>query len=884
MVLKNRCKAATLTLAALLLVLPTVELPHPALGTEMPPGAATNSAGEGLGAGADGSGQSEASQPAPDGYDDGYGYGDAQAQLGEPVAATDAPTPGEPAEPAEPGVGTDADGTGQTEAGEPGDVSANSPLGVTPAAVGVIDTSNQEAVAAAYLDVLAAALAVPITWTGAVSGCKPGTINAAAQAATFDAVNFYRRMAGLQPITENTTASAIAQRTALMMVAKGALSHNPTPDWPCYTNNGAFMAARSNLAWGSGASNGAGAAAVVLYIHDSGTNAATVGHRRWLLSAGQGTMGSGSTAGSSGSSNVLVWGNTTGTANSLTWNTAESPAFSATYNTAWSSPNFVTWPSAGYFPYQLAADQVSGKLPWSVTLGRASASFASASVAVKKNGATVGTTVLSRDTLGYGDRGALIFQLADAVMTQPAPGTADIYDVSVTGITGSPTSLSYQVKVFAIPQVAISGVNLTGDFRVDGLMTPQVVGLSPSNATLTYQWLRDWTAISGATGSTYKPTAADIGHYVAVRVTASRPGYTATSFTSSGWQVYEGSFSTVNLGSCTTPTVGVTCTPGDSTTVSGATRTYQWRLGSSAVGGSRGTAASFTPAAADVGQVLSYSVTFAKTGYQSRTVSQTLGTIIASSQPPSLPTAVFTQVVLAPDMTGDGRGEVVGLHNDGRVLLYPFSASGTLGSAIVAGTGFGNYRLFAPGDWSGDGIPDLAGINTNGELLLFNGLKGGKLRGSRQIGHGWTNYRVIPAGDLNGDKYPDLLAIDKKGVLWIYPWRGSAFGQRKQVGHGWLGWELHAAGDLNNDGKMDILGIKPTGELFRYFGKGNGGFMPAVQIGHGWGTYELSAGADLSGDKLADIVGLNLNTRALYYYKGRGGGSFTTPKQIASGW
>ena len=49
--------------------------------------------------------------------------------------------------------------------------------------------------------------------------------------------------------------------------------------------------------------------------------------------------------------------------------------------------------------------------------------------------------------------------------------------------------------------------------------------LSPGGTTVAYQWVRDGVPIAGATGTTYRLTAADVGHRVSAEVTATRPQY-----------------------------------------------------------------------------------------------------------------------------------------------------------------------------------------------------------------------------------------------------------------------------------------------------------------------------------------------------------------------
>ena len=53
-----------------------------------------------------------------------------------------------------------------------------------------------------------------------------------------------------------------------------------------------------------------------------------------------------------------------------------------------------------------------------------------------------------------------------------------------------------------------------------------------SAGTLSYQWKRGGTAISGATSATYKTVSADAGKAITVTVTGTKAGYTTLSKTS----------------------------------------------------------------------------------------------------------------------------------------------------------------------------------------------------------------------------------------------------------------------------------------------------------------------------------------------------------------
>jgi hypothetical protein len=87
---------------------------------------------------------------------------------------------------------------------------------------------------------------------------------------------------------------------------------------------------------------------------------------------------------------------------------------------------------------------------------------------------------------------------------------------------------------------------VSGDPSVGNELTVGVDPLTPNAQTLTYEWVRDGDTIDAATGPSYTLTDADAGTYVAVMVTASRPGYyDVTSWTEASEGVIGGGTFTV---------------------------------------------------------------------------------------------------------------------------------------------------------------------------------------------------------------------------------------------------------------------------------------------------------------------------------------------------
>ena len=74
-------------------------------------------------------------------------------------------------------------------------------------------------------------------------------------------------------------------------------------------------------------------------------------------------------------------------------------------------------------------------------------------------------------------------------------------------------------------------VKFTGAAKPGGTLTASA-GKWPAATTLSYQWLRNGTAISGATSSTYSVKAGDAGASISLTVTGTLTGYNTLAVTS----------------------------------------------------------------------------------------------------------------------------------------------------------------------------------------------------------------------------------------------------------------------------------------------------------------------------------------------------------------
>ncbi|GID28625.1 hypothetical protein Abr02nite_36080 [Paractinoplanes brasiliensis] len=190
----------------------------------------------------------------------------------------------------------------------------------------------------------------------------------------------------------------------------------------------------------------------------------------------------------------------------------------------------------------------------------------------------------------------------------------------------------------------------------------------------------------------------------------------------------------------------------------------------------------------------------------------------------------------------DGYDDVAAVEKStGKLWLYPGTANGTLGTRVQIGnSGWTNMQNLAYGRFNADAYEDLTAVDSrDGKLYLYPGTATG-IPGSRVVlnSGNWNGNSEHAVGRFNRDDFDDIVSVEAStGKLWLYPGAANgALGARVQIGSGgWNGMSELTAGRFNADEHDDIVATENgSGKLWLYPGTAAGGAPGArVELGIG---------------------------------------------------
>ncbi|WP_158564294.1 FG-GAP repeat domain-containing protein [Jiangella anatolica] len=219
--------------------------------------------------------------------------------------------------------------------------------------------------------------------------------------------------------------------------------------------------------------------------------------------------------------------------------------------------------------------------------------------------------------------------------------------------------------------------------------------------------------------------------------------------------------------------------------------------------------------------------------------------------------------LLAGDVDGDGRDDVLGRAHAGELWVYPTGAAGGPWSQrFAAGSGWAFENALLLGDITGDGRPDLLARDRaadNGTLWIYpntGATSSNPWTAPRYFGGtGWNTVTELILGDLTGDGRPDLLARDRRGELWIYPHGGATSSYpwtegRRWAGSGWSTALTLKLADVDGDARPDLVDHERDGTLWIYATNG----AAPIRVGGDWSDTDVLATGDVTGDGRPDLV------------------------------
>jgi hypothetical protein len=272
------------------------------------------------------------------------------------------------------------------------------------------------------------------------------------------------------------------------------------------------------------------------------------------------------------------------------------------------------------------------------------------------------------------------------IPTTAAPGewNVTLYPLSDTlgNSAGSAATTLETITLTATSALTAPTPKISGTAKVGqtlSVTSADTESFTPAADAVSYQWLRNGTAIAGATSQTYIVTTSDVGTALSVTVTGTKAGYvTASAFSSKTAVVPPATLRTSAPAILGTVKVGQALTVKVGTWTSGTNFKFQWLRNGSAI--SRATSYTYKLTSADVGKQISVKVTGSKSGYTTVTsASASVRWTLVQSSPRIAGTTTMGQALTAK----------VGTWTSGTAFKFQWLRNG---SAIARATS-STYRL-----------------------------------------------------------------------------------------------------------------------------------------------------------------------------------------------
>ncbi len=210
-----------------------------------------------------------------------------------------------------------------------------------------------------------------------------------------------------------------------------------------------------------------------------------------------------------------------------------------------------------------------------------------------------------------------------------------------------------------------------------------------------------------------------------------------------------------------------------------------------------------------------------------------------------------------PDLTGDGRGDVVTFDDTGSLEVRPGPAADGYRTVARTARGFRGHDLVAPArDLDGDGRVDFV-ARSEGSLVSFLRTERGGFRRQAQETSLRGYQQLVGAGDVTGDGRPDLWGRDGSGRLWLHSGLGGGrFADRVQVTTAYDDVEWLVGGvDYTGDSVADLLVRRGNGSLLVLPARGDGTLGRAVgPVADADGLTGVSGAGQLTGNAAPDLL------------------------------